>query len=131
MIPRIPVRSRCAEVGNAIERVFADPAQARRTGDAAADYAIRNFSWPRFRQLVGNVYGQVLERRPCWYRRSFASRSARGLVARASYYHTRTCHAGESVTRLKVFLAAALMLAAIALDGAEPQVSRLARRDDG
>lgn len=51
-----------AEVGSAIQRVFADPVLARRTGDAAADYASRNFSWPRFRQLVGSIYGQVLER---------------------------------------------------------------------
>jgi glycosyltransferase involved in cell wall biosynthesis len=47
-------------VAGAIGRVFANPLRSRLVADAAADYATRHFSWPRFRSLVEDVYRRVL-----------------------------------------------------------------------
>lgn len=49
------------DVAQAMHRVFADPSRARAVADAAGDYAIRNFSWSRFRQLVAGIYERVLQ----------------------------------------------------------------------
>ncbi len=49
-----------AAVSVAIGRVFANTDRSRVIADAAADYAAKNFSWPRFRSLVAGVYGRVL-----------------------------------------------------------------------
>jgi glycosyltransferase involved in cell wall biosynthesis len=43
-------------IAAALRAVFADPAGARARSDAAADYALRQFSWGRFRRLVEGVY---------------------------------------------------------------------------
>jgi len=46
-------------IADGITRVFADPARARRVADTAGDFASRNFSWSRFRQLVSGIYGNL------------------------------------------------------------------------
>lgn len=47
------------EVATAIQRVMSDAPLAERIADAAADYATRNFSWPRFRRSVAGMYDRV------------------------------------------------------------------------
>ena len=46
-------------IADGITRVFADPARARRVADTAGDFASRNFSWSRFRQLVSGIYSNL------------------------------------------------------------------------
>jgi len=47
-------------VADAIHRLFGDTRRAQQVGDQAADYAARNFSWNRFRDLVAGIYQSVV-----------------------------------------------------------------------
>jgi glycosyltransferase involved in cell wall biosynthesis len=49
------------DVARAIHRVFAEPVRARAVALAAAEHANRNYSWSRFRRLVGDIYQKLLD----------------------------------------------------------------------